>query len=186
VTARSGWPISGVDFTSRPRKQKPIAIATGTMRVGTFELKGIEAYCDWETYECWLKRDGPWVAGFDFPFGLPREAIRDLGWPATWRELVLHCRLQGRESFRMALDRYRESRPTGNRYAHRATDHPAGSHSPPAGESAGRTDVLRGCATPAGSRRHDTGPVPGRSAEDRVRGLSRICDAADGERLVQK
>ncbi len=130
MTARSGWPISGVDFTSRPRKQKPIAIATGTMRGRAFELEGIEAYCDWETYESWLKRNGPWVAGFDFPFGLPREATRDLGWPATWRELVLHCRLLGRESFRMALDRYRESRPMGNRYAHRATDHPAGSHSP--------------------------------------------------------
>jgi len=130
VTARSGWPISGVDFTSRPRKQKPIAIATGRMHKRAFELKGIEAYCDWETYESWLKRDGPWVAGFDFPFGLPREATRDLGWPATWRELVLHCRSLGRENFRTALDRYRESRPVGNRYAHRATDQPAGSHSP--------------------------------------------------------
>jgi hypothetical protein len=130
VTARSGWPISGVDFTSRPRKQKPITIATGRMRSCAFELEGIEEYCDWGSFESWLKRDGPWVAGFDFPFGLPREATRDLGWPATWRELVLHCRSLGRESFRTALDRYRESRSVGNRYAHRATDHPAGSHSP--------------------------------------------------------
>lgn len=130
MTARSGWPISGVDFTSRPRKQKPITIATGRMRNRAFELAGIEECCDWESFESWLKRDGPWVAGFDFPFGLPREAMRDLGWPATWPELVLHCRSLGRESFRTALDRYRESRPAGKRYAHRVTDHPAGSHSP--------------------------------------------------------
>lgn len=130
MTPRSGWPISGVDFTSRPRTQKPITVATGRMRRRAFELEGIEAYCDWEAYESWLKHDGPWVAGFDFPFGLPREATHDLGWPATWHELVLHCRSLGRESFRTALDRYRESRPAGNRYAHRATDHPAGSHSP--------------------------------------------------------
>lgn len=130
MTARSGRPISGVDFTSSPRKQKPITIATGRMRSRAFELEGIEECCDWGSFESWLKRDGPWAAGFDFPFGLPREATRDLGWPATWRELVLHCRSLGRASFRMALDRYRESRPAGNRYAHRATDHPAGSHSP--------------------------------------------------------
>jgi len=130
VTARSGWLISGVDFTSRPRKQKPITIATGGMRGRAFELEGIEEYDDWGSFESWLKRDGPWVAGFDFPFGLPREATHDLGWPATWRELALHCRSLGRESFRTALDRYRESRQAGNRYAHRATDHPAGSHSP--------------------------------------------------------
>lgn len=130
MTARSGWPISGVDFTSRPGKQKQITIATGRMRRRAFELEGIEEYSDWGRYESWLNRDGPWVAGFDFPFGLPREATRDLGWPASWHELVLHCRSMGRESFRMALDRYRESRAAGSRYAHRATDHPAGSHSP--------------------------------------------------------
>jgi len=130
MTARSGWPISGVDFTSLPRKQKPITIATGRTRNRAFELEGIVEYCDWESFESWLQHDGPWVGGFDFPFGLPREATRDLGWPGTWRELVLYCRSLGRESFRTALDRYRESRPAGNRYAHRATDHPAGSHSP--------------------------------------------------------
>jgi hypothetical protein len=130
VAIRSGWPICGVDFTSRPRKRKPITVATGRIRRRAFELESIEEYCEWEKYESWLNRDGPWVAGFDFPFGLPREAVRDLGWPATWHELVLHCRALGRESFRTALDYYRESRPAGNRYAHRATDRPAGSHSP--------------------------------------------------------
>jgi hypothetical protein len=130
VTLRSGWLISGVDFTSRPRKQKPIIIATGRMPNRAFELECIEECHDWGSFEFWLKRDGPWVAGFDFPFGLPREVTLDLGWPATWHELVLHCRSLGRENFRAALDRYRESRPAGNRYAHRATDRPAGSHSP--------------------------------------------------------
>jgi uncharacterized protein DUF429 len=130
TAARSGWPISGVDFTSRPSKQKQITIATGKMRRRSFELEGIKEYHDWGSFESWLKRDGPWVAGFDFPFGLPREATYDLGWPATWDELVHHCRSLGRETFRAALDRYRESRATGSRYAHRATDLPAGSHSP--------------------------------------------------------
>ena len=96
----------------------------------TFVLHGIEAVPDWTGFETWLARPGPWIGGFDFPFGLPREAIIDLGWPRTWPDLVSHCRTLGRDDFRAALDRYRVSRPYGDRYAHRTTDRPAGSHSP--------------------------------------------------------
>ena len=79
----------------------------------------------------WLSRDGPWVAGFDFPFGLPREATRDLGWPANWGDLVLHCRSLGRDEFRERRSTdTAKAVPAGSRYAHRATDLPAGSHSP--------------------------------------------------------
>ena len=31
---------------------------------------------------CVHERD--WIGGFDFPFGLPRELVRDLGWPTDW------------------------------------------------------------------------------------------------------
>ena len=41
-----------------------------------------------------------------------------------------HCAALGKPAFRAALDAYRESRPAGRRYAHRATDLPARSHSP--------------------------------------------------------
>lgn len=95
-----------------------------------FVLHGIEAIPDWIGFETWLARPGPWIGGFDFPFGLPRQAIVDLGWPLNWPDLVSHCRKLGRDDFRTALDRYRESRPYGDRYAHRTTDRPAGSHSP--------------------------------------------------------
>ena len=124
------WRIFGVDFTSRPRARKPITIAIGHLGARNFALEGIEEHCAWESYETWLLRPGPWVAGFDFPFGLPREAVTDLAWPQTYPELVNHCRKLGREEFRAMLDRYRESRPAGNRYAHRVTDLPARSHSP--------------------------------------------------------
>lgn len=126
----AGWSIHGVDFTSRPRHRKPITIASGHSHRWVFHLESVEEFADWTHFECWLQRPGPWIAGFDFPFGLPREAVNDLGWPTQWPQLVEHCRQLGREDFRAALDRYRESRPEGNRYAHRAADHPAGSHSP--------------------------------------------------------
>jgi len=124
------WPIHGVDFTSRPRRKKPITVASGSRTSRTFRLDAVNEIIDWPGFECWLRRPGPWIAGFDFPFGLPREAVDDLGLPHSYPQLVDHCRAQGREAFRALLDKYRESRPVGKRYAHRAADHPAGSHSP--------------------------------------------------------
>jgi hypothetical protein len=56
--------------------------------------------------------------------------VRDLGWPAAWPELVAHCAAMSRLELRAALDAYRASRPVGAKYAHRATDLPAGSSSP--------------------------------------------------------
>jgi hypothetical protein len=126
----AAWPIHGVDFTSRPRIRKPITVASGRVVRAAFRLDTFEEFSVWQDFESWLRCPGPWIAGFDFPFGLPREAVIDLGWPKQWPQLLAHCRGLGREKFRAALDRYRESRPVGNRYAHRATDHPAGSHSP--------------------------------------------------------
>ncbi len=41
----------------------------------------------------WLAQPGPWVGGFDFPFGLPRELVEHLGWPRDW--LALHASLRG-------------------------------------------------------------------------------------------
>jgi hypothetical protein len=122
--------MHGVDFTSRPSPRKTITIASGTLARHTFDLESVEEIADWEAFERWLRHTGPWIAGFDFPFGLPREAVVDLGWPQEWAELVKHCQALGREQFRLSLDRYRESRPAGRRYAHRAADGPARSHSP--------------------------------------------------------
>ena len=126
----AAWSIHGVDFTSRPRLRKPITIASGHAYRLEFRLDTLEEFADWEQFETWLRRPGPWITGFDFPFGLPREAVEDLGWPKQWSQLVDYSRRKGRDEFRAALDRYREGRPAGKRYAHRATDHPAGSHSP--------------------------------------------------------
>jgi Protein of unknown function (DUF429) len=129
-SALPAWRIYGVDFTSRPTPRKPVTIATGSLAGNCFNLKTIEECPNWESFEQWLRREGPWIAGFDFPFGLPREAILDLDLPQHWPQLVEHCRGLGREAFRSRLDAYRVGRPFGNRYPHRVTDAPARSHSP--------------------------------------------------------
>jgi branched-chain amino acid transport system substrate-binding protein len=123
-------PLYGVDFTSSPRRAKPITVAHGHLDGARVELVRFEHCVDWPGFEALLARPGPWLGAFDFPFGLPREAIADLDWPQTWPALVRHCATLGKPAFRAALDAYRESRPVGRRYAHRATDLPARSHSP--------------------------------------------------------
>lgn len=122
--------LLGVDFTSSPRRQKPITVAGGCLSGDGVRLETLEQCDDWPSFEAVLRRPGPWLGAFDFPLGLPREAVIDLGWPQAWPVLVEHCARMGRKAFRAALDAYRQSRPYGSRYAHRATDQPAGSHSP--------------------------------------------------------
>ena len=122
--------ILGVDFTSAPSRAKPIVAARGRVDEGVFRLDDLETLPDWAAFEALLARPGPWLGGFDFPFGLPRAGVAALGWPLTWPALVRHCANLGRPAFRAALDADRQARPAGARYPHRATDRPAGSHSP--------------------------------------------------------
>lgn len=122
--------IYGVDFTSAPRRAKPITVAAGFARQAVLRLEAIERLESFDCFALLLARPGPWVGGFDFPFGLPAELVRDLGWPREWRKLVAFCAALSRAEWRGILDTYRASRPVGRKYAHRATDLPAGSSSP--------------------------------------------------------
>ena len=122
--------ILGVDFTSAPCARKPIIVARGRVVPGAYQLDAIDALADWSSFERLLAAPGPWICGFDFPFGLPRHGVRELGWPQDWGALARHCAAMGRAEFRAAIDAYRSTRPMGDKYPHRATDHPAGSHSP--------------------------------------------------------
>jgi hypothetical protein len=122
--------IYGVDFTCAPRRAKAITVASALLEENSLHVEEIERIEDFPGFEAFLQRPGPWIGGFDFPFSLPRELVRDLGWPPRWKALVAHCAAMSRLQLRGALDRYRASRPVGGKYAHRATDHPAGSSSP--------------------------------------------------------
>jgi hypothetical protein len=90
----------------------------------------VERLMDFSAFEALLARPGPWIGGFDFPFGMPAELVRDLDWPRSWRGLVAHCATLPRDELRRTFDAYRATRPAGRKYAHRKTDIPAGSSSP--------------------------------------------------------
>ena len=122
--------IYGIDFTCAPRRAKPITVASGTLKRSILELEDVERIESFAAFEAFLARPGPWIGGFDFPFSLPRELVRDLRWPGEWAALVAHCARMTRIELRAALDAYRSGRPVGKKYVHRATDYPAGSSSP--------------------------------------------------------
>ena len=90
-------------------------------------LERIEIF---ETLDAWaerLRQPGPWVGGFDLPFGLPRELVETLGWPTDWAASVAHFASLSREQVRSTFAAFCDARPVGRKFAHRATDGPAGS-----------------------------------------------------------
>lgn len=120
--------ILGVDFTSAPKRSKPLTAAVGRFSGHTLTIHKIERLATYEAFEELLRIPGPWIGAFDFPFGLPREAVEDLGWPTTWRELTRRCVELGKLEFKRQLDEYRESREQGDRYATRKGDKASGAH----------------------------------------------------------
>jgi hypothetical protein len=122
--------IVGVDFTSTPRRTKPIVVAAGSARGRRLRIDALTPLAHFAAFEHFLMQPGPWIGGFDFPFGLPRELLVDLHWPRHWKTLVAFCAALSRSELRGVLDSYRAARPPGRKYAHRATDGPAGSSSP--------------------------------------------------------
>jgi hypothetical protein len=122
--------VHGVDFTSSPGPRKAITVARCVLAQGVLRLERIDELRDFDAFEALLQEPGPWIGGFDFPFGLPREMVRDLGWPMDWKHLVRFCAALSRAEWRGILDGYRATRAPGRKYAHRETDGPARSHSP--------------------------------------------------------
>lgn len=120
--------ILGVDFSSAPSRVKPITIAHARLAAkGVLRVEALEPIETLSAFESLIARRGPWVGGFDFPFGLPRELVLELGWPTDWSALVSHFGAQPRPILRDALRAFCARRPAGSKFAHRATDRPAGS-----------------------------------------------------------
>ena len=121
--------LLGCDFTSAPTKRKPVTLAVGRSDRGRVVLERVETF---ETLDAWQARlaespDGGWVGGFDLPFGLPRELVETLGWPTAWRDCMALYASLSREQIRDTFAAFCDARPVGGKFAHRATDGPAGS-----------------------------------------------------------
>lgn len=126
MLSRPTLQLLGVDFTSAPRPRKPITIARGRLHGARLALQRLDTVVDFVGFEAVLREPGPWVGAFDFPFGLPRELIGALGWPQQWLPLMRHYATHERHQLSRIFAAFRATRPAGSKWAHRATDLPAG------------------------------------------------------------
>jgi len=147
--------LFGVDFTSAPRRAKPITVAVARAPMASDQplvLTDLLRFESLEAWSRWLQTPGPWVGGFDFPFGLPRVFAQHLGWvaapapasmpaaePATraltfdslsvWDRVTAQLAALSRAELIAACRAWCDARPAGQKFAHRATDLTAGSSS---------------------------------------------------------
>jgi hypothetical protein len=123
--------LIGCDFSSSPHKRKPIVVALGAMQSGVVKLERLEKFESLDAFQNFLKQplsaDVKCVGGFDLPFGLPREWVEYMRWPLTWPECMALYASYSREELRLFFKQFCDSRPAGAKFAHRATDLPAGS-----------------------------------------------------------
>jgi hypothetical protein len=122
--------VYGIDFTSRPRRSKPITALACRLEGDRLQAGALSRWSDFAPFEAFLRQPGPWIAGMDFPFGQSRTFLTNIGWPLTWPGYVRHVESLGRTGFRRALDAYRQQRPAGDKEHRRATDRAAGAISP--------------------------------------------------------
>jgi hypothetical protein len=121
--------LVGCDFSSAPNRRKPIVVALGEGMEKEVRLQSLLRFDSLAAWGCWLAKPGDWVGGFDFPFGLPRELVEHEGWPTDWLACMRHYATLPRGAIRVELAAFCEGRPVGRKFAHRATDGPAGSSS---------------------------------------------------------
>ena len=119
--------LVGCDFSSSPTRRKPVVLALGSASACRVVLSGLERLPSLGEFAQWLGRPGRWIGGFDFPFGLPRELVEQLGWPLEWHACIAHYAALSRAEIRSTFAAFCDSRPAGAKFANRAFDKQAGS-----------------------------------------------------------
>ena len=119
--------LIGCDFSSSPSRRKPIVLARGGLHKNRVQLLALQTFETLQAFGEWLAQPDEWIGGFDLPFGLPRELVETLGWPTDWSACMDHYCAQERSHVREQFAGFCHARPVGGKFAHRATDRPAGS-----------------------------------------------------------
>jgi hypothetical protein len=124
VDSKPHWQLLGIDFSSAPGRRKPIWVAQGRLQSGKVQLQDLQPLHTLAEFESLLQRPGPWVGGFDLPLGLPRVFVDALGWGPTLAEAVaaMQSACADRAAWRTFIDRWRATRPAGERLPHRRCD----------------------------------------------------------------
>jgi hypothetical protein len=122
--------VYGLDFTSAPRREKPITCVSATLIEQVLHVEGLVVFECFDTFENFLGSPGPWMAGMDFPFGQSKKLRHNLGWPEDWVEIAQLVGNLSLEEFERILTDYRQAREPGDKHHRRETDVLAHSQSP--------------------------------------------------------
>ena len=116
--------LAGIDFTCSPSRRKPITIATGRLARERLVVEEVVALDTLGAFERWLETPGPWLAAFDFPFGLPRVFVEAHALGDTCADVIaaVRARWSTRMAWRAAIDAWTNTRPPGSALPHRASD----------------------------------------------------------------
>ncbi|MBJ7418753.1 MAG: DUF429 domain-containing protein [Rhodoferax sp.] len=119
--------LLGCDFSSSPGPRKHIVLAWGHSDGARLIVDSLVRLQSLGAFTSALQSRAAWIGGFDLPFGLPRELVEHLGWPTRWEDCIAHYAALPRPQIRDLFAAFCDSRPAGAKFAHRATDGPAGS-----------------------------------------------------------
>lgn len=122
--------IYGFDFTSAPRRQKPILWAACQQQDHVLVVNHFTELTAFDQFERVLMDSGAWVGGFDFPFSLPRRFVAAMGWPTDWPALMAHLSAMTRTEFTQHIKQYISGQPPGDKLHRRHTDTVTGAISP--------------------------------------------------------
>jgi len=103
--------VYGIDFSSAPTPRKPITIAIGELAGTEYQLQQVVEVGDWSQFDDFLNHPGPWLAGFDLPFSLPRALIEHYRWPTQWPVFIRWYGQQPRAELRLAFKMFCDARP---------------------------------------------------------------------------
>lgn len=107
--------LLGIDFTCAPSRRKPITVALGWRCGDRIQFDQQLSLITLDDYAALLQRPGPWLAGCDFPFGLPRTFVDALGLGDSTAAVIaeVHRRCPTRKDWRRLIDAIGISRPLG-------------------------------------------------------------------------
>ena len=121
--------VYGLDFTSAPGRRKPLIVLGCTLQRDALRVEDSEMLTDFDGFEAFLRRGGPWVCGMDFPFGQPRSLVAALGWPESWEGYVGEVGALPKEEFENKIRADMATRPAGSKWRYRLADRRSGSSS---------------------------------------------------------
>ncbi len=116
--------LLGVDFSCSPSRRKPITVARGRIDGDRLVVEALDVLPTLDGFEALLRTPGPWLGGFDLPFGLPRAFVDAHAFGGSAAEVIsaVRSRCATRMDWRAFIDAWGNAQPHGARLLHRRTD----------------------------------------------------------------